>query len=115
VDKKDPRDLLVVGEKGLGKRTALEEYRRQGRHTQGIMTLKVTERTGPVVGVEVVDDDDEIMCINSAGVLIRVPVANIRRTGRNAQGVKIVALDESTVVSAVARVVRYASKETGQE
>ncbi len=107
VDKKDPSDLLVVGEKGLGKRTALDEYKRQGRNTQGIMTLKVTERTGPVVGVEVVDDDDEIMCINSAGVLIRVPVANIRRTGRSAQGVKIAALDEGTVVSAVAKVVRY--------
>jgi len=113
VDKKDPRDLLVVGEKGLGKRTALAEYRRKGRNIQGVTTLNVTDRTGPVVGVEVVDDDAEIMCINSAGVLIRVPVANIRRTGRSAQGVKMVALDEGTVVSAVAEVVRYATEETG--
>ena len=53
--------------------------------------------------------------INSAGVLVRVPVAKIRRTGRSAQGVKIVALDEGTAVSAVANVVRYATEETGQE
>ncbi len=115
VDKKDQRDLLVVGEKGLGKRTALAEYRCKGRNIQGVTTLNVTDRTGPVVGVEVVDDDGEIMCINSAGVLIRVPVAKIRRTGRSAQGVKIVALDEGTAVSAVAKVVRYATEETGQE
>ncbi len=107
VDKKDPRDLLVVGEKGLGKRTALAEYKRKDRNIQGVTTLKVTKRTGPVVGVEVVDDDDEIMCINSEGILIRVPVANIRRTGRSAQGVKVVRLDTDTNVSAVAKVVRY--------
>ncbi len=115
VDKKDPRDLLVVGEKGLGKRTALAEYRRKGRNIHGVTTLNVTARTGLVVGVEVVDDDDEVMCITSAGVLIRVPVGNIRRTGRNAQGVKIVALDEGTTVSAVAKVVRYCTNEPTKE
>ena len=113
VDKDDKRDLLVVGAKGLGKRTALKEYPRKGRATQGVITLKVTERTGPVVGVQVVEDDDEVMCISSAGVLIRLPVAGIRRTGRNAQGVKVVTPSEGAVVSAVARVVKYAGATPG--
>ncbi len=109
VDADDDRDLLTGSEKGLGKRTPLKEYRTQGRYTQGVTTLKVTKKNGPVVGVQVVDDDDEIMCITSEGVLIRVPVGNIRRTGRSAQGVKIVVPDEGSAVSAVAKVVRHAA------
>ncbi len=115
VDAHDKRDLLTVAEKGLGKRTPLEDYRTQGRYTQGIMTLKVTDRNGPVVGVVVVDDEDEIMCITSEGVLIRVPVKNIRRTGRSAQGVKIVTPDEGTIVRAVAKVVKQAAEPAGDE
>lgn len=115
VDADDKRDLLTVAEKGLGKRTPLEDYRTQGRYTQGIMTLKVTDRNGPVVGVVVVDDEDEIMCITSEGVLIRVPVGNIRRTGRSAQGVKIVTPDEGTIVRAVAKVVKQAAEAGGGE
>ena len=109
VDADDDRDLLTGSEKGLGKRTPLKEYRTQGRYTQGVMTLKVTKKNGPVVGVQVVDDDDEIMCITSEGVLIRVPVKKIRRTGRLAQGVKIVVPGEGSVVSAVAKVVKHAA------
>jgi len=108
LDKGDPRDVLVVSQLGLGKRTPVDEYRPQGRNTQGVMTLKITDRNGPVVGVCVVDDDDEVMCISSEGVLIRVPVNNIRRTGRNAQGVKVVTPDEGSIVRAIAKVVREA-------
>ena len=110
LDKKDPRDILVVSQLGLGKRTAVDEYRCQGRNTQGVMTLKITERNGPVVGVCVVDDDDEVMCITSEGVMIRVPVKKIRQTGRNAQGVKIVSPDPGSVVRAIAKVVREAQE-----
>lgn len=110
LDKSDPRDVLVVSQLGLGKRTAVEEYRCQGRNTQGVMTLKITDRNGPVVGVCVVDNDDEVMCISSEGVLIRVPVKNIRQTGRNAQGVKVVTPDEGSVVRAIAKVVREAKE-----
>ncbi len=112
VDKDDTRDLLVVSEKGLGKRTPLEEYRRQGRNGIGVSTLKVTKKNGPVVGTEVVEDEDQIMCITSAGVLIRMPVANIRRCGRNTQGVKVVSPDEGAHVCAVAKVVREAGGAT---
>jgi DNA gyrase subunit A len=108
LDKKDPRDILVVSQLGLGKRTPVDEYRCQGRNTQGVMTLKITDRNGPVVGVCVVDDDDEVMCISSEGVMIRVPVKKIRQTGRNAQGVKVVSPDEGSVVRAIAKVVREA-------
>ena len=110
VDKDDKRDILVVSELGLGKRTAISEYRCQGRNTQGVMTLKITAKNGPVVGVVVVDDDDEIMCISSGGVLIRVPVKNIRQTSRNAQGVKVVTPDEGTVVRAITKVVKTANE-----
>jgi DNA gyrase subunit A len=106
----EERDLLVVAERGLGKRTALREYRCQGRATQGVMTLKITSRNGAVVGVCVVDNDDEVMCISSGGVLIRVPVNKIRQTGRNAQGVKVVTPDEGTVVRAIAKVVKSAQE-----
>ncbi len=109
VDKKDERDLLTVSQKGLGKRTPLSDYPAKGRNTQGVLTLKVTDRNGPVVGVQVVEDDDEIMCITSAGVLIRMPVGKIRQTGRNAQGVKIVSPDEGAVLRAVTKVVREAA------
>lgn len=108
VEKNDPRDLLVVSEKGLGKRTPLSEYRSQSRNGLGLITFKITPKNGPVVGTAVVDDDDQIMCITSAGVLIRMPVANIRRTGRSAQGVKVVSPDEGARVCAVAKVVREA-------
>ena len=106
VDADDGRDLLVVCEKGLGKRTALAEYRQIGRTSQGVLTVQVTGRTGPVLGVEVVDDDDEIMCITANGIVIRMPVRNIRQTGRVAQGVKVVNLGEGDSVRAVAKVIQ---------
>ena len=106
VDPKDKRDLLVVCEQGLGKRTALTEYRQIGRASQGVLTVQVTTRTGPVLGVEVVDDDDEIMCITAKGIAIRMPVRNIRQTGRIAQGVKVVNLGEGDSVRAVAKVLQ---------
>jgi DNA gyrase subunit A len=111
VDPDDKRDLLVVCEKGLGKRTPLEEYRQIGRTSQGILTVSVTDRTGRVVGVDVVDNDTEIMCITANGIAIRMPVRNIRQTGRVAQGVKVVNLGEGDSVRAVAKVIRTEEEE----
>ena len=110
LDGDDKRDLLVVSERGLGKRTPLTEYRCQGRNTQGVMTLQITEKNGPVVGVLVVHAEDEIMCITKQGVLIRMPVEKIRQTGRNAQGVRVVNLDEGDKFMAVAKVIREAGE-----
>jgi DNA gyrase subunit A len=111
VGPEDKRDLLVVCEQGLGKRTPLEEYRQIGRKSQGILTVQVTERTGPIVGVQVVENDDEVMCITAQGIAIRMPVKNIRVTGRIAQGVRVVNLGEGDVVRAVAKVIRTGDEE----
>ena len=97
--------LLVVTERGLGKCSPLEDYRVQRRGGKGILTVNRTEKTGNVVALMEVLADDEVMLITKAGVIIRSSVDQVRITGRNAQGVKLVSLDEGDLVTAVARVV----------
>ncbi len=97
--------LLVVTEKGLGKCSEVSEYRVQKRGGKGILTLNRTARTGDVVALMEVVPEDELMLMTRQGVAIRSTVAEIRVTGRAAQGVKLVALDDNDVVSAVARVI----------
>ncbi|HXV85274.1 MAG TPA: DNA gyrase subunit A [Gemmatimonadales bacterium] len=98
--------LLVVTENGLGKRSELAEYRVQHRGGKGIITLKVTDKTGPVVALKEVLPDDELMLISRHGVIIRMPVEGIRVIGRNTQGVKVMQLEEGDSVVDVARVVK---------
>jgi DNA gyrase subunit A len=98
--------LLVVSEKGLGKRSPLQDYRLQKRGGKGIITLKVTEKTGAVVALKEVLPDDELMMVTRHGVIIRLPVEGIRVSGRNTQGVKVMNLDAGDTVVDVARVVR---------
>ena len=86
--------LLVASENGLGKRTDFDEYRTQARGGKGIITMKVTDKTGPVVGAVTVTNADELMLMTSTGQSIRIRVAEIRETGRNAQGVKLLTLKE---------------------
>jgi DNA gyrase subunit A len=97
--------ILVVTEKGLGKCSHIDDYRVQKRGGKGIITVNRTEKTGDVVGVMEVLPEDEIMLITRNGVIIRSSVAQIRVTGRIAQGVRLVHLDEGDVLTAVARVV----------
>ncbi|MDZ7632542.1 MAG: DNA gyrase subunit A [Gemmatimonadaceae bacterium] len=97
--------LLVVTEKGLGKVSDVSEYRVQKRGGKGILTLNRTERTGNVVALMEVLPEDEMILITKQGILIRSSAAEVRKTGRNAQGVKLVALDEGDSVITVARVV----------
>jgi DNA gyrase subunit A len=97
--------ILVVTEKGLGKCSHIDDYRVQRRGGKGIITVNRTEKTGDVVGVMEVLPEDEIMLITRNGVIIRSSVAQIRVTGRIAQGVRLVHLDEGDVLTAVARVV----------
>ena len=97
--------LLVVTEKGLGKCSEVSEYRVQKRGGKGILTLNRTSRTGDVVALMEVVPEDELMLMTRQGVAIRSRVSEIRVTGRAAQGVKLVALDEHDVVQAVARVI----------
>jgi len=97
--------ILVVTEKGLGKCSHIDDYRVQRRGGKGIITVNRTEKTGDVVGVMEVLPEDEIMLITRNGVIIRSSVAQIRVTGRIAQGVRLVNLDDGDVLTAVARVV----------
>ncbi len=97
--------ILVVTEHGMGKCSNLDEYRVQRRGGKGIITVNRTERTGDVVGVMEVLPADEIMLITKHGLIIRSSVAQVRVTGRIAQGVKLVQLDSGDLVTAVARVV----------
>ncbi|MFN0149553.1 MAG: DNA gyrase subunit A [bacterium] len=98
--------LLVVTEKGFGKRTEIDEYRLTGRGGKGVLTLKTTDRNGPLVSIHEVVDSDELMIISKSGVLIRLPIANVSMVGRNTQGVKLIKLDEGDQVVGVARVVK---------
>jgi DNA gyrase subunit A len=97
-------DLLVVSSKGFGKRSSLSEYRTIGRGSKGVITLRVNERNGYVVKILEVVENDELMVITSQGILIRLPVQEIRVTGRATQGVKIIKLAEEDYVIDVARV-----------
>jgi DNA gyrase subunit A len=98
--------LLVVSEHGFGKRSELSEYRVQKRGGKGIITFKVTDKTGACVALKEVQPDDELMMITRHGIIIRVPVEGIRVIGRNTQGVKVMNLGSGDAVVDVARVVK---------
>ncbi len=101
----DSCTLLVVSENGFGKRTPFEEYRIQGRGGSGILTMNVTEKTGRVIGAEVVEDEDRLLVMTMNGKGIRMPIVGIRTTGRVAQGVKLVNLAPGDTVKSLARIV----------
>jgi DNA gyrase subunit A len=105
-------DILTVSENGYGKRTAMEEYRMQSRGGKGIITMKTTEKTGRVIGVQQVTEDDQLMLITNIGKIIRLRVKDIRVIGRNTQGVRLIDLEEGERVVSVARL---AEKEEDEE
>lgn len=88
--------LLAISENGFGKRTELEEYRVQTRGGKGVLTYKVTEKTGTLIGIKVVSETDDIMMISSDGTVIRIPVKDISILGRNTQGVTLMRMPENT-------------------
>lgn len=97
--------LLVASEKGYGKRTDLSLYRAQGRGGKGIITMDVTSRTGPIVDAVVVEPEDKLMVLTLKGVTIRMDIMTIRSTGRSAQGVRLISLDEGDQVTTIERLV----------
>jgi DNA gyrase subunit A len=97
--------LLVASENGLGKRTPFGDYRKQTRGGKGIITMKVTDKTGPVVGAVTVTEADELMLMTSTGQSIRIRVNEIRETGRNAQGVKLLTLKSGEKLQDVSIVI----------
>jgi DNA gyrase subunit A len=103
--------LLVAGENGIGKRTSFDDYRRQSRGGKGIITMKTGEKTGEVVGALTVRETDEIMLITNKGQMVRTRVKEIRETGRNTMGVKLMDLRNSEKLQAIAPVVSQAEEE----
>ena len=97
--------ILVATEKGLGKRTDVIQYRTQTRGGKGVMTMRVTEKTGKMVSIMEVVDADDLIVITDKGVLMRQPVSHIRTIGRVTQGVKLVKLDDGTKISSISRVI----------
>ncbi|MFO7318611.1 MAG: DNA gyrase subunit A [Bacillota bacterium] len=97
-------DLMVVTEHGYGKRTPLSEYRVTGRAGKGIRTLALTDKNGPIAGVKVVGDEDDIMLISQEGIMIRMGVSDVSRLGRATQGVKLMRLEPNDRVVALAKI-----------
>jgi DNA gyrase subunit A len=97
-------DVLIVSENGFGKRTGIDEYPAHRRGGKGIITYKVTEKTGKIVGARIVKDGDEIMLINTSGVAIRLNAANISVTGRNTMGVTLMKTTDEEKVVAIAKI-----------
>jgi len=96
-------EILIVSEKGLSKRTVASEYREQSRAGKGVIAMKLTARTGNVVGVVFVENDKDLMCLTSIGKMIRVDMQSIRKAGRNTSGVKIVNVEAKDKVVSIAK------------
>jgi len=97
-------DLLVISQNGFGKRTHLDEYRIQTRGGKGILTSKITSRTGELVGMKIVKENDEIMLINTSGIIIRININEISELGRTTQGVKVMRVKESDSIVSIAKI-----------
>lgn len=98
-------DVLVVSENGYGKRSSIEDYRITNRGGKGVKTINVTEKTGSLVAIKNVTDEDDLMIINKSGVAIRMAVANLRVMGRATQGVRLIKVREDDSIAAVAKVM----------
>ncbi|MBI9033717.1 MAG: DNA gyrase subunit A [Bacteroidales bacterium] len=97
-------DILVVSEKGYGKRSSLDDYRETNRGGKGVKTLNVTEKTGDLIGILNVCNTDDLMIINKSGLAIRMPVKDLRITGRVAQGVKLINLKGKDEIAAITKI-----------
>jgi len=102
IDPDDDHDILVVTDLGFGKRTAVSEFRLQGRGGYGVALIKLTKKNGNVVGMHHVHEDDQLLMVTEGGILIRMNVSEIRRIGRSTQGVRLIRLDEGDRVVSVA-------------
>jgi DNA gyrase subunit A len=103
--------LLVVSENGYGKRSEINDYPVTNRGGKGVRTLNVTDKTGPLVALQAVEDQDDLMIINKSGVAIRIGVESLRVMGRATQGVRLIRLDEDDQIASVARVQKDESTE----
>jgi DNA gyrase subunit A len=97
-------DILVVSEKGYGKRSDLNDYRVTNRGGKGVKTLNITEKTGNLIAIKEVNDADDLMIINKSGIIIRIGIESLRVMGRATQGVRLINLRANDEIAAVAKV-----------
>ena len=96
--------LLIASEKGLGKRTKMEEFSAQNRGGKGVKCYKITDKTGNIIGIKAVNDDNEIMIITTEGIIIRMKVEGISILGRVTSGVKLINMNEDVTIASIAKV-----------
>jgi DNA gyrase subunit A len=111
---REDSDLMVVSEKGYGKRSSIDDYRITKRGGKGVKTINVTNKTGALVSIKEVVDTDDLMIINKSGITIRMGVQTVRVMGRATQGVKLIRLNEGDEISSVEKIVMF-EEETGTE
>jgi DNA gyrase subunit A len=104
-------NVLVVSENGYGKRSDLEDYRITNRGGKGVKTINVTDKTGGLVAIKNVTDEDDLMIINKSGITIRMAVSDLRVMGRATQGVKLINIKDSDSIAAVAKVMHEEEEE----
>lgn len=104
-------EILVVSENGYGKRTDIDDYRVQSRGGKGIKTMQITDKTGKLISIQSVSDENDLMIINRSGLTIRIPVGDVRLTGRAAQGVKVINLRSSDSIASVVAVPKSEEEE----
>lgn len=107
--------LLIVSENGMGKRTEMDEFTRQNRGGKGVKCYKITEKTGNVIGMKAVDEDNEIMIINTEGIIIRMKCSDISVYGRITSGVKLINLPENETVASTAKVRKASAEIDGEQ
>ena len=108
-------DVLVVSENGYGKRSSIEDYRITNRGGKGVKTINVTEKTGSLIALKNVTDDNDLMIVNKSGITIRISVSDLRQMGRATQGVRIIKLRENDSIAAVAKVPAVNNDEEADE
>ena len=113
--KSEEDELLMLSEKGLGKRTTASEYREQNRAGKGVISMKLTSKTGDVVGVVMVEEDKDLMCLTSVGKMIRVDMEQIRKAGRNTSGVKVVTVEKKDTVVSMAKCQKEEKPQENEE
>ena len=107
--------LLVIGEKGLGKRTDFEEYRKTSRGSKGVRTMNITDKTGKLVAMKNVTEENDLLIITQSGLIIRMAVADIKQAGRNTQGVKLINIRDNDSIASVSVVAKSEEDELPAE
>ena len=107
--------VLVVSENGYGKRSLLDDYRVVNRGGKGVKTLNITEKTGKLIAIKNVTDENDLMIINKSGLTIRLDVASVRVAGRATQGVRLINIKDGDSIAAVCRVNKSEDKPNSEE